>query len=272
MSSTSSGIGDAVHAGQPRGVGHAAPRGRWSVPIAPATGCADRPGSRPSPPCARRRPRTRRPATPRPAAQRLDRTTGFPSSSQRPIAGTAPGREVAAAEGLDHHAVVRGRARRRASRRRSPTTIGTSATRAPSARGLERRSAAPAGRRTRPTSVTCRARAPNGAPKASSATVFTFTASRPCQIRPLNTTCVPRPAARLRSPPPDRIRQVPAAVPLGVVAGAHGAGAHDRRVAVERAIEQVRRLLQRIGAMRDDDSLHRRVVRSARAPARAARQ
>ena len=67
------------------------PRARWSAPSAPATACVAPRVSRPSRWCARRRPRTRRPASPVPTRQRLASTTGFPSSIQRRMAGTAPG-------------------------------------------------------------------------------------------------------------------------------------------------------------------------------------
>ena len=181
------------------------PRGRWSAPCAPATGVRGPAGIAPIATVRAPPPSKAYTGVTSPAAQRL---AAPPASRRRASADGRhrAGRQVAAAERLDHHAVVRGagRVEQRRPRRRPP-----SAPVPPARRGRAARSgggAAPARRVGDAIRHPAHAAGPNGAPKASSATVSTLTASRPCQIAAGEHHLRPAAAARLRPPPRARHR------------------------------------------------------------------
>ena len=111
------------------------PTGRSSAPSGPGRARGARPGSRPWPPGGRPHPRRRTAETPLPWGTGYASTTGFPSSIQRAIAGTAPGGMLPLPKATTTTPSCVGRARSSIPPS-SPTTIGTSAIRADNPEGF----------------------------------------------------------------------------------------------------------------------------------------
>ncbi len=119
------------------------PRVRWSAPSAPAKASAARPARAPIATVRAPPPSNAYTGDTWPMAHRLESTTGFPSASHRPMAGTAPGGRLPLPKASITTPSCVGRAASR-SAPWSPTTIDTSATRALETARLHYRGPAPA--------------------------------------------------------------------------------------------------------------------------------
>ena len=92
--------------------------------------------------------------------------------------------------------------------------------------------------------------------KASRSVVSVFTAVRPAKTLRWNTTITPRPALWGAAATVAASSRLRGTVPTQIAGSAHGAGKSDRHLPVQRSVQQVGRLLQRIGAVGDDDPPH----------------
>ena len=188
-----------------------------------------------------------------PRWHRVASTTGFPSSSQRRTAGTAPGGMLPLPNATTTTPSCSGRARSSIVPS-SPTTTGMSATRARSPSGWTGAGRGPGGASYATPPSTTRPMGPRMR-RGKGRHVGGVRLHRGLAGEDLAVEDDHRAAARARRRhrDPRRVAQVPRAVPLRVARCQHGAGDDDRHGRRQRAREEIGGLFDRVGPVRHDD-------------------